>query len=778
MSNIYEIKHLRGTQTEKDGSSRVPAEGQLAVVTDEQYSVLGDGATPVSDLRPMGDYRVATSDHTAAYTVSDVGPSIIAVDTSADVATVNLPTLSANIGRRIYVVNINASNAITIAAEGSDVIGSAGDASIDVPQTVTTTILIGTAGYWEQVATGGGGSGGGGMEIGTIYAHGGSAAPIGSLVCDGSAISRTDYADLFAAIGTTWGVGDGSTTFNVPDLRGAFVRGTGSHGSETMADSNPFAGPAVGAFEDDQMQQITGSFRSRAFVDSASGMVSVVNGSPNLRPNDASNNSSDVTLDSANSTAQGGARTGDETRPFAAGVLYCIKATPATNSGTPLPTYSYSTGWVANSDWTDAEFTVTHGLNAPLSDLIVKFFISTDGTEANAFEVASTSQFWQNSAALSQNAGLQFRAIGANAVEIQTGADGINYVTASGLTNTIDTEAWYYKVKVYRPEVLASELEVTKYDTGWVDISGAVEGADATITHNLGAPFEEVIIDILFEDDNGVFRLSQYSFDRASGANTDYSVSFFPIDNNSIKLTIGPDGIIHSLDNATNSAVLMDDTDTTAKYRVVVYAPKMLENVTPAPVKAVSTDYTITGRTDSPIINVTTGGTDRTITLPAGTSMIAGDTIEVHKVDSGTGKVTVSRAGSDTIDGVTDIDIDSQYDYAKLRWSGSYWALVEYKDHGSGSTNNWERYADGTMRQWKSEVIVNPNALGITLDKPYASGSVPSVTITCNTDRRLANIVASTLSNTVFSIKTQRSDTGATDTSTEVNWVATGRWRA
>ena len=49
--------------------------------------------------------------------------------------------------------------------------------------------------------------------------------PSGYLECDGAAVSRTTYADLFAAIGTTWGAGNGSSTFNVPDLRGEFVRG-------------------------------------------------------------------------------------------------------------------------------------------------------------------------------------------------------------------------------------------------------------------------------------------------------------------------------------------------------------------------------------------------------------------------------------------------------------------------------------------------------------------------------------------------------------------------
>jgi microcystin-dependent protein len=53
---------------------------------------------------------------------------------------------------------------------------------------------------------------------GMIADHGGTTAPTGWLACDGQAVSRTTYADLFAAIGTTWGAGDGSTTFNVPNL--------------------------------------------------------------------------------------------------------------------------------------------------------------------------------------------------------------------------------------------------------------------------------------------------------------------------------------------------------------------------------------------------------------------------------------------------------------------------------------------------------------------------------------------------------------------------------
>ncbi len=60
---------------------------------------------------------------------------------------------------------------------------------------------------------------------GSILPYGGSAAPDGFLLCNGAAISRTTYADLFAVFGTTYGIGDGSTTFNIPNIKGCVIVG-------------------------------------------------------------------------------------------------------------------------------------------------------------------------------------------------------------------------------------------------------------------------------------------------------------------------------------------------------------------------------------------------------------------------------------------------------------------------------------------------------------------------------------------------------------------------
>ena len=70
----------------------------------------------------------------------------------------------------------------------------------------------------------------GGAPTGTVVPFAGSAAPPGWLPADGSEVSRTEYPALFAAIGTTYGAGDGVKTFNLPDLRGRVVvdKGTAS----------------------------------------------------------------------------------------------------------------------------------------------------------------------------------------------------------------------------------------------------------------------------------------------------------------------------------------------------------------------------------------------------------------------------------------------------------------------------------------------------------------------------------------------------------------------
>lgn len=75
------------------------------------------------------------------------------------------------------------------------------------------------------------------IPVGMIMDYAGVSSPAGFLDCDGSAISRTTYASLFSAIGTTWGVGDGSTTFNIPDFRRRTAVGSGGSGTGELGNA-------------------------------------------------------------------------------------------------------------------------------------------------------------------------------------------------------------------------------------------------------------------------------------------------------------------------------------------------------------------------------------------------------------------------------------------------------------------------------------------------------------------------------------------------------------
>lgn len=71
--------------------------------------------------------------------------------------------------------------------------------------------------------------------VGSVTAFAGATTPTGWLLCDGSAVSRTDYADLYAVIGDTYGAGDGTTTFNLPDLADKFIEGSATSGTVKTA---------------------------------------------------------------------------------------------------------------------------------------------------------------------------------------------------------------------------------------------------------------------------------------------------------------------------------------------------------------------------------------------------------------------------------------------------------------------------------------------------------------------------------------------------------------
>ena len=86
-----------------------------------------------------------------------------------------------------------------------------------------------------------------GELVGSVTAFSESTLPEGWLLCDGSAVSRTAYARLFGVIGTTYGSGDGSTTFNLPNLVDKFIQGNATSGTEKTAGLPNVTGSLLGA---------------------------------------------------------------------------------------------------------------------------------------------------------------------------------------------------------------------------------------------------------------------------------------------------------------------------------------------------------------------------------------------------------------------------------------------------------------------------------------------------------------------------------------------------
>jgi microcystin-dependent protein len=97
----------------------------------------------------------------------------------------------------------------------------------------------------------------GAVPAGGVMPFAGSTAPAGWLLCFGQAVSRSQYGELFAVLGTSYGSGDGSTTFNLPDLRGRVVAGEddmgGSAANRLTAAVSGVAGNTLGASGGDQL---------------------------------------------------------------------------------------------------------------------------------------------------------------------------------------------------------------------------------------------------------------------------------------------------------------------------------------------------------------------------------------------------------------------------------------------------------------------------------------------------------------------------------------------
>jgi microcystin-dependent protein len=174
------------------------------------------------------------------------------------------------------------------------------------------------------------------VPVGAVVSYPAASAPTGWLACDGTAISRTTYSDLFAVIGTSHGSGDGATTFHLPDYRGRFLRGVDGgvardpdRASRTAMNTGGATGDNVGSVQADEYKSHTHSINDSGHTHTAiegggSGALA------RFQPSTVYSTSGTGTaysgpLSSATTGITAANSGGNETRPINASVQFIIK---------------------------------------------------------------------------------------------------------------------------------------------------------------------------------------------------------------------------------------------------------------------------------------------------------------------------------------------------------------------------------------------------------------------------------------------------------------------
>jgi microcystin-dependent protein len=196
--------------------------------------------------------------------------------------------------------------------------------------------------------------------MGGLMMFAGNAAPYGFFACDGQALSRTTFSQLFGAIGTIWGAGDGSTTFNLPSLNDRFIRhrdasgaagpvgtlqaaqtaphthtGSGTTGNQNADHTHAYSG-TTGNDSPDHTHTYTLSYNGGGH-DTGGGSFSMIDSSTGTTTGGAStrhqhsfsgttNGMSNNHAHAFSFTTSNGSADGTETRPLSATVLFCIRA--------------------------------------------------------------------------------------------------------------------------------------------------------------------------------------------------------------------------------------------------------------------------------------------------------------------------------------------------------------------------------------------------------------------------------------------------------------------
>jgi microcystin-dependent protein len=283
----HEARIIRGSGANGDFVISNTGTGAVSLQTSsqERMCIAASGNVGVGTATPYGKFTVSNDDQDGVSLYSSGNFSVISLGgfkNSTDGTSRIVYDRTSGLFEIQNGQREDQTGRLTILANGNVGIGKTPTTKLDVNGTVTATGFVGA------------------IPSGAIMAFAMNNAPTGWLAAHGTAVSRTTYSDLFDAISTTYGSGDGSTTFNLPDLRGYFVRGNGTNSD----------GTASGTFGQKQQDELKAHTHTTPGTMAGGGSLSVAVYSNGLR------------TDSSSGTGSTG---GTETRPNNIAMLYCIK---------------------------------------------------------------------------------------------------------------------------------------------------------------------------------------------------------------------------------------------------------------------------------------------------------------------------------------------------------------------------------------------------------------------------------------------------------------------
>ncbi len=292
--------------------------------TARTIAISGDVTGSATSFNGSADITIPAAITADSIVNADINSAAGIVDTKlATIATAgkvsNSATTATNANTANAIVARDASGNFSAGTITANVTGNlTGTASAIADGSVSTSKIV------DGAVTAGKLAAGAAVPAGAVMSFAMNSAPSGWLACNGSNVSRSTYAALFSAIGTTYGVGDGSTTFALPDLRGYFVRGFGTNADATA--SGTFGAKQADAFGSHTHTASTGSAGAHTHTYTSKGgnagsTIDQWGGIAGKLGNNITTSSAGAHTHTVTVAASGDT----ETRPNNIAMLYCIK---------------------------------------------------------------------------------------------------------------------------------------------------------------------------------------------------------------------------------------------------------------------------------------------------------------------------------------------------------------------------------------------------------------------------------------------------------------------